>query len=257
MNQMEKQEMKETDVQGAGSLRSTEVYALPVAERYDALITKEDRAKNIDYFLGNVCAGAGKDLDVLDLGAGTGRLSCIIAPHVRSITALDASEGMLKRAEAKLAGTGLQHIRVQVADLRERLPLEDQSVDLVMAGWSICYLASESNPQQELHLKQLMQEIRRVLRPQGKVMILETLGTGHAQPEAPDFLANYMRVLEKEYRLTKTILDTSFAFDSVQQAALLCRDFFGYSVGDLIDRDNSPIVQSWTGIWFGELSSKE
>jgi len=247
--------MDQKEKQGAGSLSSTEVYALPVAERYDALIMKEDHAKNIDYFLGNVIADAGGavQLDVLDLGAGTGRLSCMAAPHARSITALDASEGMLEQAEMKLAGTGLQRVRVQIADLRERLPLEDQSVDLVMAGWSICYLASESNPQHELHLKQLMQEIRRVLRPHGKVIILETLGTGNVQPEAPSFLANYMRVLEEEYHLTKTIINTSFMFDSVQQAAALCRDFFGDVVGDQIEQENSTVVPSWTGIWCGEL----
>ncbi|WP_152395840.1 class I SAM-dependent methyltransferase [Paenibacillus guangzhouensis] len=255
MNQKETQGITGTEQQGAGSLSSTEVYALPVAERYDALIMKEDHAKNIDYFLGNVIAdGSGAlQLDVLDLGAGTGRLSCMAAPYVRSITALDASEGMLKQAAMKLAGTGLQQVHIQVADLRGRLPLEDQSVDLVMAGWSICYVASENHPQHESYLKALMQEIRRVLRPSGKVMILETLGTGNAQPEPATFLADYMRVLEEEYHLTKTILDTSFKFDSVEQAEVLCRDFFGDAVGDWIEREQSLVVPSWTGIWLGEL----
>jgi SAM-dependent methyltransferase len=45
----------------------------------------------------------GKELDVLEIGCGTGLLSLLIAPYVHSLTAVDPSTGMIKALEAKLA----------------------------------------------------------------------------------------------------------------------------------------------------------
>ncbi|KAK1765056.1 S-adenosyl-L-methionine-dependent methyltransferase [Phialemonium atrogriseum] len=44
--------------------------------------------------------------DVLELGCGTGLLSLSLAPHVRSLTAVDAAEGMVAALRAKLAADG-------------------------------------------------------------------------------------------------------------------------------------------------------
>jgi len=44
--------------------------------------------------------------DVLEFGCGTGLLSLALAPHVRSLTAVDAAEGMISALRAKLAAPG-------------------------------------------------------------------------------------------------------------------------------------------------------
>lgn len=47
--------------------------------------------------------GTSKDLDVLEIGCGTGLLSFLLAPHVRSLVGVDTSSGMLDAFDKKIA----------------------------------------------------------------------------------------------------------------------------------------------------------
>jgi ubiquinone/menaquinone biosynthesis C-methylase UbiE len=117
---------------------------------------------------------------VLDLGAGTGRLTCIIAPKAKSMIATDASAPMLDITERKLKELELPnhlHWKTIVADHRQ-LPIDDNSVDVIVSGWSICYLASSNHHLWDNNLEEMMQEARRVLRPGGKIIIFETISGG-------------------------------------------------------------------------------
>jgi ubiquinone/menaquinone biosynthesis C-methylase UbiE len=82
-----------------------------------------------------------RGLDIVDMGAGTGRLTTVLAPEAKSIIAIDASEAMLELNADRLRKSGLTNWTTKVADHR-KLPLADRSADLIVAGWSICYLGS-------------------------------------------------------------------------------------------------------------------
>ena len=69
-----------------------EIYASRAPE-YERLVAREDFAGNILKALQEIRVLA--ELDVVELGAGTGRLTCMLAPFVRSIRAFDASDHML------------------------------------------------------------------------------------------------------------------------------------------------------------------
>ena len=77
---------------------------------------------------------------VYDLGAGTGRLACLLAPQVKHVRAFDISEEMLRVCREKFVASGLVNWQVDVADHRQ-LPVDDASADLVVSGWSLSYLA--------------------------------------------------------------------------------------------------------------------
>jgi len=47
--------------------------------------------------------GRGKELDVLEIGCGTGLLSMLLAPHVRSLVGVDTSDGMIDAFNKKVA----------------------------------------------------------------------------------------------------------------------------------------------------------
>ncbi|SFM05737.1 Methyltransferase domain-containing protein [Paenibacillus sp. 1_12] len=191
-------------------------------------------------------------LDIVDLGAGTGRFTTALAAKAKSIIALDESEAMLRITADKLERAGLTNWRTQAADHR-RLPLEDQSVDLIVSGWSICYLGSTnvSNWQQNIH--QVMSEIRRVLRPDGTAIIFETLGTGYETPTAPDFLQPYYAMLEKEYGFSRQWIRTDYTFDHLQQAERLTRFFFGDALAEKVIEHNLIRLPECAGIWHLQL----
>ncbi|KAF1999912.1 S-adenosyl-L-methionine-dependent methyltransferase [Amniculicola lignicola CBS 123094] len=46
--------------------------------------------------------GTSKNLDVLEIGCGTGLLSFLLAPHVRSLVGVDTSDGMISAFNAKV-----------------------------------------------------------------------------------------------------------------------------------------------------------
>src|SRR6266702_7056562 len=106
-------------------------------DRYEALIAREDYQRNIEKALDEIVKVDG--LDVLDLGAGTGRLAVMLAARAKSMRAFDASEEMLRVCRQCLEASGLSNWQVQVADHRS-IPIADHSADLVVSGWSVAYL---------------------------------------------------------------------------------------------------------------------
>lgn len=104
--------------------------------------------------------------DVLDVCSGTGDLALLCARRAgRSgrVIGLDLNEAMLERARAKQ-----RRLRTQVAWLRgnaEALPLAAGSVDRVLIGFSTRNLSDLTGG---------LAEMLRVLRPGGRLLILET-----------------------------------------------------------------------------------
>lgn len=217
------------------------------ADIYHELISKQaDLMGRIEEL--RPCCG----LDIVDLGAGTGRLTVELAAKAKSIIALDASEAMLRVAADRLEQAALTNWRTQAADHR-RLPLADQSADLIVSGWSICYLGSTNvaNWQQNIH--QVMSEIRRVLRPDGTAVIIETLGTGSETPTAPDFLLPYYAMLEKDYGFAHQWMRTDYTFDHWQQAERLTRFFFGDALAEQVIKHKLTHLPECVGIWWLQL----
>ena len=143
-------------------LRNEDVYHRQISDPYERLISCEDYLGNIPRTLQEIADFRGKV--AVDLGAGTGRLSRMVAPYARKVIAVDFAPDMLRIAAEKL-----QQIdppvdwSVHVSDMRH-IPLEDQAADIVMAGWSLCYLASSNDPNWEQNLARVMAETERVLR---------------------------------------------------------------------------------------------
>jgi len=94
---------------------------------------------------------------LLDLATGTGVVARAAADVTAKITASDASIGML------LAGRRKHHLSL-VQNVGERLPFRDASFDLLTVGFALRHFAD---------LRVLFAELHRVLRPNGRVLILE------------------------------------------------------------------------------------
>lgn len=188
-------------------------------------------------------------LDIVDLGAGTGRLSAVLAPKARSIVALDGSEAMLHIAAARLKQAGRANWRTVEADHRS-LPLAENSADLVVAGWSLCYLASANVEGWEQNVRVMISEIKRVLRPGGTAILFETLGTGCETPVPPEFLKAYYAQLVELYGFSHRWLRMDYRFDTITQAEELTRFFFGEELADRVARERLTVLPECAGIWW-------
>jgi SAM-dependent methyltransferase len=158
------------------------------AERYERLVAREDYLGNILPALEEICDFNGRV--VVEMGVGTGRLAKLLAPAAEAVYGFDNSIGMLRVGRRELQGVTADNWLLAVADHRD-LPLRPASCDLVLSGWSLCYLALDQEAGWEDRLRRLFRRLRRMLRPGGAIIILETMGTGFREPNPPPLIDDY------------------------------------------------------------------
>jgi SAM-dependent methyltransferase len=146
--------------------------------------------------------------DVVDLAAGPGDTGFMAAELVRpggKLTSSDASEGMVELARSRAAAQGVDNVEFKRLEL-EWLDLETASADAVVCRWGLMFVADPGAA---------LQEIRRVLRPGGRVALavwdspmlnpwatipmMTVVELGHVEP--PDPTAPGMFVLADRDRL--------------------------------------------------------
>ena len=218
------------------------------ADRYEALVAREDYAQNLPRALDQICPWRGAD--VIELGAGTGRVTMLYAPVARSIHLFDASRPMLDVAAAKLRRTNAVNWLATVADNRQ-LPVSDGVADVSIAGWSFGHFTGWYPSTWRVEIERAIEQLRRVLRPDGVMIIIETLGTGSESPQAPsDALAAYYQLLERDYGFSSTWIRMDFRFESSAEAAALLGFFFGDELADRVTRSGLTIFPECPGLWW-------
>lgn len=219
------------------------------ADRYKALISREDYQGNIPQAIHEIINVDG--LDILDLGAGTGRLTLLLAPRAKTIRAFDVSSEMLRVCRERLLSSGLSNWQTDVADHRN-LPVEDNSADLVVSGWSVSYLAVWNPDSWREELKEWLGEMKRVLRRGSHIVLFESLGTGNESPTQLSHLENFYPWLDEVGFQNKRIR-TDYKFESLEEAEELSRFFFGDELGDKIRQNNWIVLPESTGVWWKSI----
>ena len=215
-------------------------------DKYEALIAREDYQGNILKTLREITSLENRLL--LDLGAGTGRLACMLAPYVGHVRAFDVSEEMLRVCKQKFTTSGLSNWQVDLADHRKS-PVPDQSADLVVSGWSVSYLAVWNPDTWREELESWMAEMKRVLKPGSFIVLYESLGTGNETPIRLEHLKDFYPWLDEKGFQNKWIR-TDYKFESLAEAEELSRFFFGDELGNKVEQNNWTILPECTGVWW-------
>jgi ubiquinone/menaquinone biosynthesis C-methylase UbiE len=108
---------------------------------------------------------------VLDIATGGGHTAFALAPYAAEVVALDITPQMLVVARQAATERGLSNISFIEGDAAQ-LPAPDASFDLVA-----CRQAAHHFP----HIRQSVQEWARVLKPSGKIILVDSVS-----PEEPD-----------------------------------------------------------------------
>ena len=98
---------------------------------------------------------------VIEAGCGTGHNTAWLAESAKSIVALDFSEGMLRRARARVDSP---HVRFIKHDVRAKWPIADSSADLVISMLILEHVE---------HLDPVFVEAARTLEESGELFICE------------------------------------------------------------------------------------
>lgn len=106
---------------------------------------------------------------VLDMGCGAGHASFAVAPHAGSVVAYDIAPQMLATVASAAQERGLSNIRTQQG-AAEKLPFDDASFDWVVSRMSAHHWHD---------VPLALAEVRRVLKPGGRVLFIDIAGSGH------------------------------------------------------------------------------
>ena len=216
------------------------------AEQYQALVGREGYQLNLLPAILTADSLEGKD--VIELGAGTGRVSSLILPHVKSLVISDISHHMLVYGRDRLAEFE-QNNWSATLESHLALPFATNSADVIIAGWSFCYAALDSGENWQNALEYALAEVERVLRPEGKLILIESLGTGHKYPQAPEVLVDYLKYLDLHGFIPDWIR-TDYRFKDKEEAVELTTFFFGEDPMPMWETPEGVIVPECTGIWW-------
>lgn len=98
---------------------------------------------------------------VLEIGAGTGRNLPFYRPNAKQILALEPSPKLVDMARDMIPpGAPVSFLEASA----ESIPLDDATVDTVVTTWTLCTIP---------HAINALGEMRRVLRPSGKLLFIE------------------------------------------------------------------------------------
>ena len=221
------------------------------AATYDRLVAREDQQGNLFAALNEIRPLHG--LQVVELGAGTGRLTRLLSVQVERIAAVDIEPRMLAVARDYMFTTGMTNWCVAVGD-NGRMPVAAGCADLVIEGWSFGHVMGWHPTDWRERIDYMLAEMERILKPGGTAVLIETLGTGLRQPKAPTRdLAQLYKYWREECGFDFRWIRTDFQFASAEEALELMRFFFGDELAEQCLRGGKTSVPECTGIWWKHL----
>jgi ubiquinone/menaquinone biosynthesis C-methylase UbiE len=218
------------------------------ADEYELLVSHEDyqgyllqSIENIQPLTGTVAA---------EFGCGTGRVSGLLADRVQRLHAFDLTRSMLQVAREKKNRLAWNHVSLVQADSRA-VPVRESWADFAIEGWSFLHIAMQNPGDWQFQFGRAIAEMMRVVRLGGKLILIETLGTGQTEPN-PE--AKYREVydwLEREQGFRSEAIRTDYLFESIAQIREVVVPLFGEKMFDvLIPSDAGIIVPECTGLWW-------
>lgn len=107
------------------------------------------------------------NLEVLEIGAGTGRFTLKIAPYVKNITAVDISQNMLNQMATKMRDQNINNID-QIHENFMEIDFNIKKFDLIVSFSTIEYLKEK---------EQLFKKLSFLLKPGGSIIITTSHNT--------------------------------------------------------------------------------
>jgi ubiquinone/menaquinone biosynthesis C-methylase UbiE len=178
---------------------------------------------------------------VLDVAAGTGRISRTVAPYVREVVALDITQEMMDVGKKEAQQAAIHNID-WVLSRAQQMPFEDNSFDLVVSRLAVHHW---KEPQV------ILNEMSRVCKSGGHVAIIDIVVPPHFAHKQ-DQINHWERLRDPSHVAFLTIPQLQHLFESARPRLRLCTaethpkvGQLGYGAGIVDMRDNFNLFQRW------------
>jgi SAM-dependent methyltransferase len=238
------------------------------AVNYDELVMAEDYQGNLSAFMLDEFNWDGKT--VYEAGIGTGRVTSIFIDRVDMCYGFDREQHMLDRCRRNLSKFS-DRLCLAPCDNTD-LTIPPVKADTFIQGWSFGHVMVDNAAQFQKIFHIIHEKINEILKPDGTIILIETMGTNVSEPGAPlPVLSDFYGLLENEYHFSRKVLDTSYRFNDVTEAARIMGFFFGEQMAENIlkcassnntancnlsgNNHLSKVIPEFTGIWYKTLKS--
>lgn len=219
--------------------------------RYDAMVSAEDCDGALPALLSEV-APALHGGHALEVGVGTGRVTRMLLRAGARVRGVEYAAPMLALARERLRAEGHadESMDLSVGDAYAS-DFGDGWADLAVAGWVFGHALRWHPHDWQERITRALTAMRRALGPGGRLVVIETLGTGVTDPAPPPGLVGYQRWLESEWGLARREIRTDYRFGSVDEAATAMGFFFGEAMAERVRANGWSRVPECTGGWVG------
>ena len=221
------------------------------ADAYEILVSHEDYLGNLPRVIETIQPLAG--MVSAEFGCGTGRVSALLAGPVKRLYAFDFTEPMLRLAQEKQFRYGWKNVSLTIADSRQ-MPVRSSWADFAIEGWAFLQIAVWHPLDWQSQLSRALDEMQRVVRPSGKMILIETLGTGESTPAAAPVHRTVYDFLEAEYGFTPLAIRTDYCFETLEQVDQVVVPLFGQQMrARLVETGQGWVLPECTGLWWREV----
>ena len=166
---------------------------------------------------------------VLDLGCGGGHVSYQIAPFAKQVTAYDLTTEMVQLVVEQAKQKNLNNIWGQQG-AAEQLKFEDEYFDCVISRYSAHHWQN---------VRQAMSEIFRVVKPSGKVILVDILGT--QQPILDTFFQSIETIRDPSHVRNYSLSEwTNFAEYAGFQIETIEKQYLDLEFKSWVERMQTP-----------------
>lgn len=221
------------------------------SEAYERMVHCEDYQRNLLTAINDIHPL--QNTQVVEFGAGTGRITRQLLPVVKNLWAFDLTPAMINIAAAKLKQTGWSNWLLGIGDSRQ-MPLPTAWADVAVEGWSFVQIMSWHRENWRKEVGRAVAEMVRIVRPGGTIILIETQGTGVSTPAPPEFHTQVHDYFERECGLASRWIRTDFRFVSRAEGTEIIGPIFGPAVLEaMIEHSDGIVLPECTGIWWGKV----
>jgi ubiquinone/menaquinone biosynthesis C-methylase UbiE len=220
------------------------------ADAYELLVSQEDYQGNLPAAIQNLQPLPGRV--AVEFGCGTGRVSGLLAGSVCRLHSFDFTASMLRLAQVRQRRDGWENVTLALADSR-LMPLRPGWADFAIEGWAFLQIAVWNPRDWQAQLGRALDEMQRLLRPGGRMILIETLGTGESVPKVEPFFRTVYDYLELERGFHSLSIRTDYRFETLEQIQQVVLPLFGQVMLErLVETAAGWVLPECTGLWWRE-----
>ena len=171
---------------------------------------------------------------VLDIGCGSGKYIEFLAPKSKKYYALEISKPLIELAKRRYKKfDDVEFINCSA----EKIPLEDNLVDVIFASWTLTAMVSEEMRENSI------KEMLRVLKEGGNIWLFENYWEGEFMNmrDRKEFeKANISNLVKKYGFEISEIVDTNFFFPSLDEAKRILGFVFKENALNYLEENPNP-----------------